>query len=175
MGITKNKADIRLNSGDDLQIKLVSTWHRVGHIMEGSLEEIDNSVEITFPDGDSPEYPGKSKCKVMIVLGQVTDDMAAFLNTITKVAVSLYHYNGLGFNGKHQEIFIPELILYKKTKLDFKADTQQVFALEGSVWGQSGIAECTPDDDLPTDAYAAGASPVNSGSKYYVVMDTLAS
>lgn len=175
MSITKNKSDVRINSGNNPQIKIGSTWHKVGNLMEGSYKENDSSVAVSFADGDKPEFPGSTTAKISIVLAQITAEMFAFINGMVKKQVEFYHHNGLGFNNKDQEFYFPEVIFYKAIDLGFGADKQQVIALEGSVWAQSSIATCTPDEDLPSDARAAGASPVNSDSRYYVVMDTVAS
>lgn len=175
MALGKNKARIRLNSGNNFQIKFgsPSAWKNLGEIISGKLEDITDSTTITFADGSTYDVDTTRKVKLSIVLAQTSKEELELVDVLRDGTFPAYYYNGIVDN-KHQEFFFPEVNIVSKLDLDMKGATHQTITLELSVSKQADLAECTPDTDLPADAYASGNTPVEGKNNYYVILETAA-
>ena len=72
------------------------------------------------------------------------------------------------------EFYAPAARVVDKIELDMKGNTHQQIALVLALQPQAGNASCTPDTDLPTEAFATGATPVVGTNPYYVILETAA-
>lgn len=174
MAITKNTQQEKINSGNNFQVKLSSSWLTLGNIISGSLEKMADSLEITHADGYSHEKPAKRKCKLTVVLAQVSKEILDQLDDILNVNLEGYYYNGLDEYSKHMEIYFKEIKAIEKIKLDMEGGKHQTIAIEFSVVAQASDVSVTPDTGLPGDAYASGASPVVGKNPFYIVLETAA-
>lgn len=170
MALGKNKTRIRLNSGNNFQIKFGGSWQNLGEIISGKLEDITDSQTITFADGSTYDVDTTRKVKLTCVLAQSSKEELELIDVL-KSNYPAYYYNGV-VGAKHQEFYFPEVNVLGKLDLEMKGASHQVVTLELSVPAQAELAEVTPDSDLPADAYASGNSPVEGKNNYYVILET---
>ncbi|MCC6867083.1 MAG: hypothetical protein IT280_13085 [Ignavibacteria bacterium] len=174
MAITKNTEQEKINSGNNFQIKVGSSWLTLGNIVSGSLEKMADSIEITHADGNSHKKASKRSCTLSVVLSQVAKEIMDQIDDILNTSVEGYFYNGRDELGADQEFYLPEMKPIEKLKLDMEGGKHQVLNLEFSVVAQSANVSVTPDTGLPADAYASGASPVTGKNPFYIILETIA-
>lgn len=165
---TKNKNEIRLNSGNEFQVK-DTAWLSLGHILSGKLVNSTDMQEVVFASGESLELEGKRKCKLSVVLAQTSKDILDELDGLRGKILPVYYYNGTA-DGKHMEFYFPEATIVANLDLDMKGQSHQTVALELSVAPQDGNAAVN-DGDLPAEAKYSGTFPVNGTNPYYVVLE----
>lgn len=171
MAITKNKAEVRLKSGNNFKVYYNSAWITLGNIISGKLTKQASSSEITFADGESFEVRTTTKTTLEIVLGQVSKEILDTIDNAAAAFRKLYYYNGLA-NGKDMEFYFPEAELIENLDMSMDGKSHQTIALKFSILPQAANATVTPSTDLPSGSYATSGSLQTGTNPYYVVLDT---
>lgn len=174
MAITKNRNRIRVKGGNNCFVKFgeTHTWGSVGMVNTGKLTDKGDTVECTFPDNTSLELDGKNKCTFELVLAQSSKEEIELADKIKASGLcELYYYNGI-VDGKHQEIYFPEMLCTKNLELELEGGKLQAIKMSFSAAPQDENASCTPDTDLPPDKKASGTVAIVGANQYYVVLET---
>lgn len=176
MALGKNKSRIRLNSGNDFQVKFGAppAWTNLGEIISGKLEDVTDSQTVTFADGSTYDVDTIRKVKLTIVLAQTSKEELELVDTLRTGSFPAYYYNGKA-DGKHQEFFFEEVNIVSKLDLDMKGSSHQTITLELSVSQQASLASVIPDTELPANAFATGVGAVSGANNYYVILETAVS
>jgi hypothetical protein len=169
----KAKDGIRFNSGNLFLIKLGSAaWEGLGHVMGGKLDIKAEKNSVVLADGETVSKRGKREGNFAVTLAQTNKDVLDRLFALSSENVKAYYFNGTE-GGKRQEIYIPSLEVIEDISLDMKGQQHQSVVLVGAMNpNDTGDATCTPDTDLPDEAYATGATAVDSNNPYCVILET---
>lgn len=181
MAITKNREEVRLNSGDNFQVFNGTAWLTLGHIVSGKLSYSAESQEVVYADGNAEDFRGKRKGTLSVILAQVSKEILDTIDGLDGKSLKLYYLNGIAFNGAGNtvqalEFFVPESRIVNKLELDMKGQSHQTIPLEFSLSpADTGFASVQTHDDLPTGAYAyaSGAGATITGKNpFWVVLET---
>jgi hypothetical protein len=170
MALGKNIKRVRLNGGNNFQIKIGSTWTNLGHILKGQIEDQTDSQEVTFADGSTVDLDGKRKIKLTCTLAQTSKEEIELVDDLRSSTYEGYFYNGV-VDGDHQEFYFRELDIVPKMNLEVPGSPVQI-VLEMTAAPQSTLVSVIPDTGLPNDAFASGSTPVSGKNIYYVILET---
>lgn len=171
MSTTKSNAKIRIKGGNDAQFKLTA-WEVAGNVNTGKLQYAGDTVSVSFPDNNALELGGVNKCSLDIILAQSSKDDFDLIDELRDAGpVPFYYYNGI-VDGKHQELYFPQVRVIPNIDLDFEAGKVQLLKIKLSAQPQSENAECIPNTDLPTGKHATGTSAVTGKNQFFVVLET---
>lgn len=168
----KSKDGIRFQSGNLFLVKLGSgAWEGLGHVIGGKLDIVASENSTVLADGETVSKRGSRKATFAVTLAQTNKSVLDRLFALSGQNIIAYYHNGLE-GGYYQEIYIPSLEVIEEMSLDMKGNQAQSVMIKGAVNpADSGTASCTPDTDLPDEAYATGASPLNSNNPYVVILE----
>ncbi len=168
----KSKDGVRFQSGNMFLVKLgTSAWEGLGHIIGGKLDIVASENSTVLADGETVAKRGSRKATFAVTLAQTNKAVLDRLFALSGQNVAVYYYNGVE-GGYHQEIYIPSLEVIEEMSIDMKGNQHQSVMIKGAVNpADSGTAACTPDTDLPDEAFATGASPTNSNNPYVVILE----
>jgi hypothetical protein len=170
MALGKNIRRVRLNGGNNFQIKINSAWTNLGHILKGQIEDQTDSQEVTFADGSTVDLDGKRKVKLTCTLAQTSKDEIELVDDLRSSTYEGYFYNGI-VDGKHQEFYFKELDIVPKMNLEVPGSPVQI-VLEMSAAPQISVVSVIPDTELPGDAFSSGSASVVGKNVYYVLLET---
>jgi hypothetical protein len=171
----KSNDEVKINSGDVFCVKDGATdWENLGHVMSGKLFKKAGSVEGMYKSGFKWKKRGSVEGGGEMILGQVSKAILDRVDELVGKILKFYDYNGLGDDGNHMEIYGPEIEIIEAMELEMAGEKQQVIALSFSFLPQDGMASCTPDTDLPDEAYAEGDDPVAGTNPFWVILETVA-
>lgn len=169
MALGKNVKRIRINALSDVFLKISSTWTDIGKVLKGVLEDITDSVEITFADGDSTELDGKRKVKLTITLPQTAKDELSLVDSLRGATFECALNLG-NIDGKRQCIYIKEIKPIPKLSLEIPGNPIQI-VFEASAVKQSAAVSVTPSTGLPAGMAFTGADPIVGSNNYYVIVE----
>ena len=181
MAITKNREEVRLNSGDNFKVWNGVSWLTLGHILSGKLSYMAESQEVIYANGDSEDFRGKRKGTLSVVLAQVSKEILDTIDGLDGMSLKLYYHNGTAYNGnggvlQALEFAVPEARIVNKMDLDMKGQSHQNIPLEFSLSpADTGFATVHTHSQLPTDAeaYDAGAGTTKTGTNpFWVTLET---
>lgn len=170
MALGKNIKRVRLNGGNNFQIKTGGSWVNLGHILKGQIEDQTDSQEVTFADGSTVDLDGKRKVKLTCTLAQTSKEEIELVDDLRNSTYEGYFYNGI-IDGKHQEFYFKELDIIPKMNLEVPGSPMQL-VLEMSSAPQDANVSVIPDTGLPGDAYATGGGAVTGKNRYYLILET---
>lgn len=168
MSLGKNTKRTRINGGNDFQIK-DTTWKSVGNILTGTIEDITDSQEITFADGNSIDIEGKRKVKVTVTLAQTSKEELELIDDWRDGLYPAYFYNGV-VDGKKQAFYFKQLNLIPSMTIK-SPDTPQSIVLVFTAEPQTAVFSYTPSSDFPAGSDVAGASSGTSKNKFYAIAE----
>jgi chloramphenicol 3-O-phosphotransferase len=175
MAIVKDVSEIRINSGNNFQIYLSTAWETLGNIASGKFSQKGSTVDGMFASGYKWKKRGSSEASFTVVLTQVTAEIYKRIMQLVGKTIKFYYDNGQNDNSEYMELFSNQAQIIEAIDIDMKGQAAQEIGLEIALNPSDetgGIMTCTPDTDLPDDAHATGASPVDSASPFIVMIDT---
>lgn len=173
--MNKTKTEIRLNSGNKVQIYLSNAWVSLGIIKSGKITHKLDSSEVLPNDGVGFELPAKEKCSLQIVLYQCSKEALDLVSQYKGTVAKLLINNGLGLNSKYQEFFFPEVLILPNIELDLEAGKEQLIPVELPALPQDSVVTVNTYSGLPADspAYEANPGSTKTGkNRYYLVLET---
>lgn len=175
MAITKNLDEIKINSGNNFQIRAEAenNYETLGNIESGMLSLTGSTVEGQFANGFKWKKRGASEGSLRVVLSQVSAEIVNRILQLLNQTIEIYFLNGIDDKAEAMEIYAKYGTIVEQIALDMKGNTPQVIALDIVLNPESeGVMSVTPDTDLPADAYAEGAEPVAGYSPFCVILGT---
>ena len=172
MVITKNTEQERINSGNNFMVYFGAAWITLGNLISGSLERASSDVEITHADGYGHTKPTKRMSTFSIVLGQVAKEVMDKVDEILTGYVKAYYDNGFDDFGKGMDIFMPQVKVKEKFKIDMEGGKHQLLAIELSIIAQAANVTATPSTDFPSIAHSiAVATPQTGKNPFYLLQE----
>lgn len=174
MAITKDVNRVRVNGGNDAQVYYSGGWKSLGNILTATLEDITDSAEITFADGDSVDIDGKRKVKVMITLAQTTKEELDLVDTLRYGKYAMQLDCGeivTGGTRKRQYLYIPAFNFIPK--LSFKMpDSPMQFVMEGTAEKQATpVSVIVGTTSLPGNIEDTAPITYTSLNNYYLIYE----
>ncbi len=169
MALGKNIKRVRLNGGNNAQLKISSTWTVIGHLLKGVIEDITDSTEVTFADGDTTELPGKRKVKITLTIGQTSKEELELIDSLADSTFEFFYYNGI-VESKHQAFYFKEIKIIPKLNLESPGAPMQI-VLEATAVKQAALVAVTPSTGFPSGAGFTGATPITGKNNYYVIVE----
>lgn len=169
MALGKNIKRIRVNGGNNSFLKISSTWTSIGHLLKGIIEDMTDSTEITFADGDTTDLDGKRKVKITLTLPQTSKEELELVDSLRGSTFECAI--GMGeIDGKRQCIYFKEIKPIPKMNLEIPGNPMQI-VFESTAVKQSALVSVTPSTGLPAGLGFTGSSPVEGKNNYYVIVE----
>lgn len=174
MAITKDTNGVRVNGGNDTKVYYSGAWNSLGNIMTATIEDVTDSQEITFADGDSVDIDGKRKVKVAMTLAQSTKEVLELVDVLRSGKFPVHIDCGevvVSAVRKRQYIYIPAFNFIPKMTLKFP-DSPISLMMEGTAEKQSTEVQIViGTTNLPGDLEDSTPTTVTSLNRYYVIYE----
>lgn len=178
MSYAKDSKRVRINSGDNDGFYFGSAWNYLGFCESGTINDNQDTAELSTKAGYVIERRAKEKCWVDFVLAQTSKEELELPDVIGDSEIPLFIDNGI-VNSYYQEFYFPAISVTKQVKLEMKGNAFQTFGIKFSALPQAALASVDADDlpswsaayEAPTEA--PDAVTTHTGKNvYYVILET---
>jgi len=174
MAITKDVNGVRVNGGNDSQIYYGGGWKSFGNILTATIEDITDSQEITFADGDSVDIDGKRKVKISQSLAQTDKEVLDLVDVLRYGKYPLHLDCGEVVKAgvrKRQYFYAPALNVIPKMTLKFP-DSPISLMLEGTLEKQATpVQVIIGTTSLPSGLEDSAPVTITSLNNYYCIYE----
>lgn len=170
MALGKNINRIRVNGGNNFFLKISSTWTSLGNLLKGIIEDMTDSIEITFADGDTADLDGKRKVKITVTFPQTSKEELELVDSLRGTTFECAIDLGK-IAGKRQCIFIKEIKPIPKMNLEIPGSPVMQIVFEATAVKQSALVAVTPSTGLPAGLSFSGSDPITGKNEYYVIVE----